>query len=65
MNLKLSPDAANDLIDAVENGLSMFSFESDDLEGATDCPEGCTIEPDAYCRHGYLSASETMLRLVA
>jgi hypothetical protein len=63
--MKLSPIAADELLDAIENGLSMFDYEADDLEGQTDCPEGCTVEPDAFCRHGWLSASETMLRTVA
>lgn len=61
--MKLSPDAARELVDAVADGLSMFDMETDDLQGATDCPDGCTVEPDGYCRHGYLSAEESMFRL--
>lgn len=60
--MQLSPIAAAELIDAVEGGLSMFDYEADDLQGQTDCPEGCSVEPDGYCRHGYLSAMETLLR---
>ncbi len=58
--LSQSPDAFAELLDAVEAGAS-----TEDLEGATDCPDGCTVEPDGYCRHGYLSAQETLLRRVA
>lgn len=61
--MRLSPDAARELIDAVEAGLSPFAYEADDMQGATDCPYGCQVEPDGYCRHGYLSACETMLRV--
>lgn len=63
--ITLSPNAADDLIDAIEQGASMFDFDADSLAGATDCPKGCTIEPDGHCVHGYLSAQETLLRTVA
>lgn len=63
--MKLSPDACAELIDAIDSGLTPFDYEADSLQGQTDCPEGCSIEPDAYCVHGYLSAEETMLRTVA
>jgi hypothetical protein len=62
---RLSPEACKDLLDAIERGLSPFDYEADDLEGQTDCPDGCVVEPDGYCRHGWLSASETLLRTVA
>jgi hypothetical protein len=65
MEHKLSPDACATLLDAIESGMSPFDYETDNLEGATDCPEGCTVEPDGYCRHGWLTASETLLRTVA
>jgi hypothetical protein len=58
--MKLSPNACEELLDAVEAGGS-----TTDLEEQTDCPEGCVVEPDAYCAHGYLSAAETLLRTVA
>lgn len=55
-----SPDAADELIRAIESGdLSPFDFDADDAMGATDCPEGCTVEPDGHCPHGYLSAALT------
>lgn len=60
----LSPEAAENLIDLIEGGLTMFDDDADRAAGATDCPMGCSIEPDAYCVHGYLSAEETMLRTV-
>jgi hypothetical protein len=62
---KPSPDAAQALITAVEAGLSMFGMVADDLVGATDCPDGCQVERDGYCGHGFWSAQETMLRTVA
>jgi hypothetical protein len=34
------------------------SGEYDDL-GKTDCPEGCIVEPDGVCPHGYESAGLT------
>lgn len=27
--------------------------------GDTDCPEGCEVEPDGHCPHGYESAGLT------
>ena len=65
MKLCTSPSAADELIDAVEGGLTMFDYDADDLAGQTDCPDGCVVEPDGYCRHGWLSAQETMLRTIA
>jgi hypothetical protein len=62
LKLQLSPDACAELVDAVEHGLSPFAYEADDLQGQTDCPEGCVVEPDGYCSHGWLSAMETLLR---
>ena len=58
--MRTSPDAARDLIDAIEADESYS-----DREGVTDCPDGCEVEPDGYCYHGYLSAAETVLRTVA
>jgi hypothetical protein len=58
--LKPSLNAANDLIKAIESGrLSPFSFEADDMMGATDCPEGCQVEPDGHCPHRFSSAAIT------
>lgn len=57
-----SPKACDELIEAVAAGLSMFDLDSDDYAGATDCEHGCTTEPDGHCRHGWLSAQETMFR---
>ena len=33
--------------------------EWEELQGETDCPEGCHVEPDGVCPHGYLSAGRT------
>ena len=44
-----SPEAADALLE---------SEEFDDL-GVTDCPEGCRVEPDGHCPHGYESAGLT------
>jgi hypothetical protein len=63
--LTLSPRSRDELIDSIESGLTMFDYSSDSMAGATDCPKGCTVEPDAHCVHGYLSAEETLLRTVA
>jgi hypothetical protein len=63
--LTQSPKACDELIDAIEAGMTMFDYGTDSLAGATDCPKGCTVEPDAHCVHGYLSAEETLLRTVA
>jgi hypothetical protein len=34
--------------------------EADELSGNTDCPEGCYVEPDGRCPHGYESAACTL-----
>lgn len=52
-----SPEACEQMITAVMDGI-----DASDFEGATDCPDGCDVEPDGYCTHGYLSAFETYLR---
>lgn len=53
MKFELSPQAMDDLIDGLGD------------EGCTDCPDGCEVEPDGYCPHGFYSAMETILRTVA
>lgn len=55
--MKTSPEAAKRLLDAITSGdISPFGMDADDLMGETDCPEGCFVEPDGYCPHGYQSA---------
>jgi hypothetical protein len=49
-----SPNAAADLIDLIEGGVYV-----DEEQGYTDCPEGCIVEPDGICSHGYESAALT------
>lgn len=57
---KESPEAAQELMASIGGGLSPTSMEADDLQGATDCPDGCEVEPDGVCPHGYLSAARTL-----
>ena len=57
--LRPSPDAAAALIDAIESGLSCFDYDADDIMGATDCPDGCVVESDGHCAHGFRSAALT------
>lgn len=52
-----SPDAARELLAAIEDGLTPFDYEADDEMGSTDCPHGCVVEPDGHCPHGYRSAA--------
>jgi hypothetical protein len=46
-------DPKNPVEDAVE-GFEEFGGESL-WEGVTRCPEGCCVEPDGTCPHGYNS----------
>jgi hypothetical protein len=55
-----SPNAAHDLEEAIVAGTTPFDYDADDLEGATDCPQGCKIEADGTCPHGYRSAGLTL-----
>lgn len=34
--------------------------DTEDFEGFTDCPEGCEVEPDGVCPHGFESAALTL-----
>lgn len=55
--IQRSPEAGKALKDAIEAGLSPFAIEADEMMGDTDCPEGCVVEPDGACWHGYESAA--------
>jgi len=57
--LKRSPKAAQALVDAMGDTMMSFS-EVDDAQGETDCPDGCFVEPDGVCPHGWLSAARTL-----
>ena len=58
--LRKSPKAADELFEAVESGdITATSYDADDYMGATDCPEGCVVEPDGHCPHGFESAGLT------
>jgi len=52
-----SPNAAEQLRELVE---ADELADADDVSGATDCPEGCFVEPDGSCPHGYESAAITL-----
>jgi hypothetical protein len=52
-----SPKAAAALMVVVEGG---DFIEADDAMGATDCPDGCHVEPDGHCPHGFESAGLTL-----
>ena len=55
-----SPEAAAQLLEAIASGaITPFDEDADGAQGATDCPDGCTVEPDGHCPHGYLSAART------
>lgn len=57
---KASPVAAADLLLAIEGEeITPFDVQVDDYMGATDCPDGCQVEPDGRCPHGYDSAAIT------
>lgn len=58
--MKASTRAAAELAQLIENGLTPFDFEADDVMGQTDCPDGCEVESDGNCSHGYLSAARTL-----
>lgn len=55
-----SEDAAEHLAMLVESGLSPSHPEADEAMRATDCPEGCTTDPDGDCPHGWTSAARTL-----
>lgn len=55
-----SPAASIILRAVTEDGASMFDIDADDLMGDTDCPDGCNVEPDGTCPHGYESAALTL-----
>ena len=52
-----SPEAAKKLASQVHDAATFGTAW--DLMGTTDCPEGCVVEPDGKCPHGYLSAGIT------
>jgi hypothetical protein len=53
---KPSPHAAAALVDMLSEGQE----DIDDWVRETDCPEGCYVEPDGVCSHGYESAALTL-----
>ena len=55
-----SPNAARALKEAIAEGMSPFALEADELQGATDCPEGCVVEADGHCPEGFESAAITL-----
>jgi hypothetical protein len=55
-----SPKAAREIVDCCEKGADLSDLE--EMMGYTDCPEGCFVEPDGTCTHGYVSAMLTLMR---
>jgi hypothetical protein len=55
-----SPKAAEMLKAMVEDDSEATLNDFDDAMGETDCPDGCIVEPDGYCSHGYRSAGLTL-----
>jgi hypothetical protein len=55
-HIKKSPEAAAALMQVVEDNEGVGN-DVDDAMGCTDCPEGCYVEPDGHCPHGYESAA--------
>lgn len=51
-----SPDAAKRLFEALAD---VVDGDAEDAMGETDCPNGCYVEPDGHCPHGYESAALT------
>ena len=42
----------------IGNALAADSWDLvEELLGATDCPEGCMVEPDSVCPHGWKSGT--------
>ena len=56
---KASPKAAKRLVLGTDATAAGSYGEWEDQMGETDCPEGCYVEPDGVCPHGYLSAGRT------
>lgn len=52
-----SPDASSWLLDLIASGADPFSYDAEQAMGETDCPDGCTTDPDGYCPHGFESAA--------
>lgn len=61
---KASPIAAKRLTEPSLDGGGIKAVmevygDWEDQMGETDCPEGCVVEPDGCCSHGWLSAGRT------
>lgn len=59
MTTKPSPAAARQLMLSPDATGAGSYGDWEDQMGETDCPEGCYVEPDGVCPHGYLSAGRT------
>jgi hypothetical protein len=53
-----SPQAAEELRAAIQDPEQRES-DAYELMGQTDCPQGCLVEPDGTCPHGWESAGLT------
>lgn len=54
--MKRSPKAARAMMYVLED----YPDDAEDMMGETDCPDGCYVEPDGECSHGYESAALTL-----
>lgn len=54
-----SPRAAREILALIGPDCESAS-DAEDAMGHTDCPEGCVVEPDGHCPHGYESAALTL-----
>ena len=57
-HLSAGYDPTNAIKRQIEDGAVFFELE--ELEGETDCPAGCVVEPDGTCEHGFESAALTL-----
>jgi hypothetical protein len=54
-----SPIAARSLtLGEASTALGSYG-DFEEAMGETDCPDGCIVEPDGVCPHGWLSAGRT------
>ena len=44
----------------LQSAMQSSERDADELMGQTDCLEGCEVEPDGTCSHGWESAARTV-----
>lgn len=57
--MKPSPNMADELSEWMEDS-TPFDADADYYMGQTDCDDGCVVEPDGCCPHGFKSAALTL-----